>query len=537
MNIATEIVRSFIEQNPLLRSFYLVHRSALTNVVNDSDDLRIFASWFVVYGRHIYRGPAVITAALVDVLTQFDDAGCHGLMRLLAEWNGVNSTDADLQSWYYYDAVARFRLGSFLKASELRRMGRGDALPLGWPEEAITATGHQSPAPAAYLSCLRALVRGAQEGIDLPSVSIVGFHRSVLGLGEDARCLFDCLCCIGIGAELVDVSPPELSPFEAHGRYGAFEASRPTGSIVVFCLPAFEMMRALAHTGIVLDRSRQHIVGYWPWETTTFPAEWRHAYDAVDEVWASSRFLEQVYLTESSKPVIPMPLHVRTALPVTMSDIDGIFQGAFTFLGVFDFFSRIERKNPAGTIAAFRSAFPLGSEPVGLVLKTINGERRPQDLAAMIEIAKFDRRVVIVDGVVSDAELSGLIKQAGAYISLHRAEGFGRPLVESMLLGTPVIATDWSGSADYLTEETGYPVRSHLRPVGQQEYPFAAGAWADPDVGHAANQMRLVYRDGDNARLRAERAQRYVESAYGLATVSSRLKDRLLVIAKRVDFA
>ena len=281
-----------------------------------------------------------------------------------------------------------------------------------------------------------------------------------------------------------------------------------------------------------MDRSRQYIVGYWPWETTVLPPEWRHAYDAVDEVWASSHFLEQVYSAESSKPVVLMPLHVRVVTPVSMPDLDEVFDGDFAFLSVFDFLSRIERKNPAGTVAAFRNAFPLGIEPVRLVLKTINAERRSQDFATIRKITEGDPRIVIVDGAVSAAELCGLIDRAGAYVSLHRAEGFGRPLVEAMLLGTPVIATGWSGSADYLTEETGYPVRSNLRQVGRQEYPFAAGVWADPDVGHAAALMRTVYRDRADARRRGEHARRQVESAYSLAAVSSRLRDRLLTIAR-----
>ena len=44
----------------------------------------------------------------------------------------------------------------------------------------------------------------------------------------------------------------------------------------------------------------------------------------------------------------------------------------------------------------------------------------------------------------------------------------GSKQFEAMLLGTPVIATQWSGSADYLTEETGYPIASSLRPVARR---------------------------------------------------------------------
>ncbi len=538
MDTAEDTIHAFIDQNPLLRSLYLVERSGeATSELADIEGHRAFASWFLVYGRHRYRGPVAISEGLVAALTRTDEEGCHGLMRLIARQEGLSRPASALRAWYYRDAVPRHRLGPMIGREELRRLGTSCAQIVDRRAAPIITSMRttEEPTPPTspdFLPRLCDLARGARGGGALPSVSIVGFHRSVLGLGEDARCLFECLCRIGVGAELVDVSPPALSTLDRRGSYEAFEAPRPTGSVVVFCLPAMGMMQALAETGFALDRARQHVVGYWPWETSTLPSEWRHAYDAVDEVWASSRFLETVYRAQTSKPVVHMPLHVRIVPPIAMAEIQDVFDGAFTFLSVFDFFSRIERKNPAGTITAFRRAFPAGDEPVRLVLKTINGERRPQDFEAIRRLTRGDRRIIIVDGAITTAELCGLIDQADAYVSLHRAEGFGRPLVEAMLLGTPVIGTQWSGSADYLSEGTGYPVRSSLRPVGRHEYPFAAGEWADPEIDHASALMRTAFRDRAGSRLRSERARRDAEAAFGLDAVASKVRDRLLAIAE-----
>ena len=52
----------------------------------------------------------------------------------------------------------------------------------------------------------------------------------------------------------------------------------------------------------------------------------------------------------------------------------------------------------------------------------------------------------------------GLISSCDAYISLHRSEGFGLGMAEAMNFGRIVIATDYSGSADFLTPETGFPI-------------------------------------------------------------------------------
>ena len=41
-----------------------------------------------------------------------------------------------------------------------------------------------------------------------------------------------------------------------------------------------------------------------------------------------------------------------------------------------------------------------------------------------------------------------------------RGEGWGRPHVEAMAMGLPVIATNWSGITAYLDEEVGYPIQA-----------------------------------------------------------------------------
>ena len=40
------------------------------------------------------------------------------------------------------------------------------------------------------------------------------------------------------------------------------------------------------------------------------------------------------------------------------------------------------------------------------------------------------------------------------YVSLHRSEGFGLVMAESMYVGTPVIATDWSGNTEFMNSDT-----------------------------------------------------------------------------------
>jgi glycosyltransferase involved in cell wall biosynthesis len=93
--------------------------------------------------------------------------------------------------------------------------------------------------------------------------------------------------------------------------------------------------------------------------------------------------------------------------------------------------------------------------------------------------------------------MDGLYERADVVMSLHRAEGLGLPVAEGMLRGLPVIATDWSGSADFLTSETGIPVDYTLVPVNdpQGKYPHADMRWAEADIPAAAAALQALRAD------------------------------------------
>ena len=68
-------------------------------------------------------------------------------------------------------------------------------------------------------------------------------------------------------------------------------------------------------------------------------------------------------------------------------------------------------------------------------------------------------------------------------MSLHRSEGFGRNIAESMMLRKPVIVTGHSGNMDFTTPGTAALVDHRLTLVKKGEYPFGDGMpWAEPDI-------------------------------------------------------
>jgi len=82
------------------------------------------------------------------------------------------------------------------------------------------------------------------------------------------------------------------------------------------------------------------------------------------------------------------------------------------------------------------------------------------------------------------------------FVSLHRAEGFGLNVAEAMFLGKPVIATDWSGTAEFVTAANGCPVNYRLVTLDCDYGPYRRGqSWANADIDHAAHWMRRLVED------------------------------------------
>ena len=139
--------------------------------------------------------------------------------------------------------------------------------------------------------------------------------------------------------------------------------------------------------------------------------------------------------------------------------------------------------------------------------------RRPQTSCATAPATA--RTSSLVDEYFDPAQKAALLQRADCYVSLHRSEGFGLPLAESMSLGTPVIATGYSGNTDFTTPHNSYLVDWKPTRVGAdcEIYP-PQGMWAEPDLDHAAELMRYVFEHPHEAKARGARAQADIKLHY-----------------------
>jgi glycosyltransferase involved in cell wall biosynthesis len=162
---------------------------------------------------------------------------------------------------------------------------------------------------------------------------------------------------------------------------------------------------------------------------------------------------------------------------------------------VLDHFSVTARKNPIGAVEAFRRAFRPDEGPL-LVVKTMNGAHRwPQHQELLAAVG--DRPDIRVWDVHLDRDdHMAFIRSLDGLVSLHRSEGLGLHLAEAMWLGTPVIATRYSGNLDLMDDDSALLVdagRVHVT-GGEGVYPPEA-MWADPDLDQATDAMRRLVGD------------------------------------------
>ncbi|MBY0573289.1 MAG: glycosyltransferase [Undibacterium sp.] len=357
-------------------------------------------------------------------------------------------------------------------------------------------------------------------------INLIGYARSEHGIGQSLRQFATALDASRIDYEVIEFNKNNLSRTQdgtledkcvEDGKYG----------INIFHINADQMEEAALHLPSHLF-SRYNI-GYWHWELPDMLAEHLTGFNNLNEVWVPTSFVQEAVAKMSPIPVIKIPhaIHFEPSNHAVRSYFD-LPESKFLFLVMYDFSSYQERKNPDASIRAFELAFKNASDEVGLVIKTQNSQHHQADFQKLKQrLAKYSN-VIWIDRTLTRQEVYDLQAVCDCYVSLHRSEGYGLGPAESMFLGKPVIATNWSGNTEFMHQHNSLPVDYQLVKIERDVGVYKAGnTWAEPSVDHAAKLMHQIVNDTELRNRIGKAAAKTMRDEYSPSTIAKRIQQRL----------
>lgn len=258
------------------------------------------------------------------------------------------------------------------------------------------------------------------------------------------------------------------------------------------------------------------MIGRTMFETDRLPAAWVDACREADAVWVPSAFNQRTFadagVPADKLAVIPGCLDPAPyrALPPRGARPSG----PCSFLSVFDW---TLHKGWDVLLRAFLEAFE-GVDDVTLTLKVwstlgysaaaIEQQATDWARATLGHDLAADARVRFLHARLTPAQLLDCYAGADALVLPSRGEGWGRPYLEAMACGLPVVGTRWSGNTAFMDDANSYLVDAEVVAVperGWRESPTYRGhRWAEPDLGQLKTALqRVVAEPGEAARLGA----------------------------------
>lgn len=308
------------------------------------------------------------------------------------------------------------------------------------------------------------------------------------------------------------------------------------GQINLLCINADQVVHVVKNNLGKKYVNKKYNIGYWYWESDIFPPEYHPAFSQLNEIWVATDYVYNALKIISPIPIVKIP--PSFSIPQHKNNIKmGVFSNEvsskdFVFLNIFDSASFWQRKNPFGLFESFDKAFK-GNKKVKLIVKTTALGKNREVYEEVKQWKDKNPNIILLDGYLSNLKMAELMAASQAYISLHRSEGLGIPLIDGMLMGKPVVATAFGGNKDFMNINNSFPVKHQPYILKEAIGPYPEGTnWANPDVDHAAYLMKQIYKDYALALKIAEKGRKDTELYFGPKRVGDLMSQRLKVILK-----
>lgn len=348
---------------------------------------------------------------------------------------------------------------------------------------------------------------------------VIGFFSGEFGIGESSRNIAKLILSMDPNCLLYDVSKrfyPQFKDNESLKKYLVEFHENDQVEYLVLAVNADRVNQIIALGFSPLFARAKKKIGYWWWETESFPDYWVYLSFYFDEIWVGTSFVKKSLEKILPVPVkiVPLPVVDKTKLSRKKPSLSLDSEEKY-LLTIFDGNSFLERKNPWATIKAFKLAFDeLGKKSkIHLIIKTINV--RPDDEELMKkELVGYPS--TLVNQSYTEEEMNYLIDRAWVFISLHRSEGLGLNIINAMLFEKPVIVTNYSGNLDFNTKNNSYLIDGPLVTATMKAGVYQDSFWCEPDYKQAAQAIIEIIDNPKQAKIKGKQARLDIIKKYKL---------------------
>lgn len=286
-------------------------------------------------------------------------------------------------------------------------------------------------------------------------------------------------------------------------------------------------------------------IGHLFWETSLIPKAWVKECNKLQEIWTGSKTnADAIRNAGVTVPiwVCPQPIETDRDNQKPYKILDEA-PGRFYFYSIFEW---TERKNPTALLKAYFEEFSE-DDNVGLIIKTYLGNFNNEQTAliqssiAAIKakyVGKQTAPLFVYKYLMDRFQVQRIHATGNCYVTTHRGEGWGIPVVEAMLQGNPVISTAYNGINEYLMKDgKGITVPCTMIPVRNSrnhEWYTQDQKWAEIDLEALKKEMRRMYTDQQAAKKIGEECREYVVNNFNFHTVGKQMSDRLAIIERKL---
>lgn len=346
-------------------------------------------------------------------------------------------------------------------------------------------------------------------------INVIGYVTSNVSMGITARHFIRLFLDKRIPVAIYDIDYGRAAHAKAE-EFSSLTVSHARElpySINLFFVAMWQIPEILLWPPGIFDHERINAALLW-YEPTYLPPRYRVALALLDVLVTGSDYVRHIYDTQVRSTLTLScnhPLYLPPDIPCDRRRF-GLPETPILFVQSFDPHNDPDRKNPYAAIDAFRLAARDLGDKAHLVVKVNNVEVKgpgcdPDKVIQQLRTrCGNDPRIHIIAQSLAYDDVLSLYASCDVFISLHRAEGLGLGLLESMALGKPVIATAWSGNMSFMRHTNSCLVGYDLVPFtgmgadGRDKLGKYA-VWAEPHIDEAADWIKMLVSD-ESLRLR-----------------------------------